>query len=70
LFAFYLVVYGIFRFFTEIIRATPKDFGGYSAYQFFALVMILLGAAFFLKRTVSPPKEWAAHEIKPEAAQI
>jgi phosphatidylglycerol:prolipoprotein diacylglycerol transferase len=70
LFAVYLVVYGLFRFFTEFIRATPKDFGGYSAYQFFAVAMAALGAAFFIKRTVWQPKEWAAHETKEEAMQV
>jgi phosphatidylglycerol:prolipoprotein diacylglycerol transferase len=58
LFAVYLIVYGSFRFFTEFIRATPKDFGGYSAYQFFAAVLVSLGAAFFVKRTILRPKVW------------
>jgi phosphatidylglycerol:prolipoprotein diacylglycerol transferase len=58
LFAVYLIMYGLFRFFTEFIRATPKDFGRYSAYQIFALVMVLLGTAFFAKRTIWRPKEW------------
>jgi phosphatidylglycerol:prolipoprotein diacylglycerol transferase len=70
LFAAYLVVYGLFRFFTEDIRATPKDFGGYSAYQFFAGVMVILGAVFFVKRTVWPPEQWAIHEIKQKEARI
>jgi phosphatidylglycerol---prolipoprotein diacylglyceryl transferase len=70
LFAIYLLSYGAFRFFTEFIRATPKDFGSYSAYQLFAVMMILLGTAFFVKRTVWPPKEWAVHEIKQEEARI
>jgi phosphatidylglycerol:prolipoprotein diacylglycerol transferase len=58
LFAVYLIVYGVFRFFTEYMRATPKDFGGYSAYQIFSVTMILLGAAFFVKRTVWRPQAW------------
>ncbi len=58
LFSFYLVVYGIFRFFTEFIRDTPKTFGIYSGYQLISLVMIVLGAAFFLKRTFAPPSNW------------
>lgn len=58
LFAVYLVIYGLFRFSTEPIRATPKDFDGYSAYQIFAAVMVVLGTAFLVKRTVWRPKEW------------
>ena len=59
LFAVYLMTYGAFRFATEFLRATPKPFGGYSAYQLFSIIMVLLGAAFFMKRTVWRPKEWA-----------
>jgi len=58
LFSLYLVLYGAFRFLTEFIRDTPKFFGGYSGYQALSLVMIALGAAFFLKRTWSPPSAW------------
>jgi len=58
LFAFYLVAYGLFRFLTEFIRETPKFFGGVSGYQILSLVMITLGLAFLLKRTLAPPPEW------------
>jgi prolipoprotein diacylglyceryltransferase len=37
LFAFYLVSYGVFRFFTEYLRETPKAYGGLSAYQIMSL---------------------------------
>ncbi|KGQ18780.1 Prolipoprotein diacylglyceryl transferase [Lysobacter dokdonensis DS-58] len=43
LFALYLVVYGAFRIVSEYWRVTPKDFGGWSAYQWMALAMILAG---------------------------
>ncbi len=58
LFSVYLMVYGGFRFLTEFIRDTPKFFGNFSGYQLLALVMIGLGAVFFLKRTFSPPPGW------------
>jgi phosphatidylglycerol:prolipoprotein diacylglycerol transferase len=60
LFSFYLIVYGVFRFITEFVRETPKFFGGLSGYQLLSLAMITLGAAFFLKRTISPPAGWSA----------
>ena len=58
LFSFYLVAYGLFRFLTEFIRDTPKSFGVLSGYQLLSLVMIVLGGAFFLKRTLAPPASW------------
>jgi phosphatidylglycerol:prolipoprotein diacylglycerol transferase len=58
LFSFYLIAYGIFRFLTEFIRDTPKVFGEFSGYQLISLMMIALGAAFFLKRTLAPPASW------------
>lgn len=61
LFAFYLVLYGAFRFVTEPIRATPKDWAGYSAYQWLSLGMILLGTGFLTKRTFWPPPHWPLH---------
>jgi phosphatidylglycerol:prolipoprotein diacylglycerol transferase len=66
-FSFYLVAYGAFRFLTEFIRATPKDFGGYSAYQWFSAVMVLLGAAFLLKRTIWRPRSWSEQKFRQEA---
>jgi phosphatidylglycerol:prolipoprotein diacylglycerol transferase len=58
LFSFYLMAYGVFRFLTEFLRVTPKFFGSFSGYQLLSLVMIALGAAFFLKRTLAPPRSW------------
>lgn len=58
LFSVYLIVYGVFRFLTEPLRETPKLFGTFSGYQLLCLVMILLGAAFLVKRTLRPPAAW------------
>jgi phosphatidylglycerol:prolipoprotein diacylglycerol transferase len=58
LFSVYLIAYGAFRFGNEFLRETPKTFGGFSAYQGLCLVMIALGAAFLVKRTVRPPASW------------
>jgi hypothetical protein len=63
LFSLYLILYGVFRFLTEFIRDTPKLFGGFSGYQVLAALMILLGAAFLLKRTLVQPQTW--REFKP-----
>jgi len=60
LFSFYLIVYGVFRFLTEFVRETPKLSVGLSGYQLLSLIMIALGAAFFLKRTISAPPGWSA----------
>jgi phosphatidylglycerol:prolipoprotein diacylglycerol transferase len=66
LFSIYLMAYGTFRFATEFIRDTPKFFHGFSGYQVLSLVMIALGAAFFLKRTLAPPQGWG--EFQPDTA--
>jgi phosphatidylglycerol:prolipoprotein diacylglycerol transferase len=51
LFAAYLVAYGAFRFGSEYWRVTPKAFAGLSAYQWFALAMMLAGAlALYVRR--------------------
>ena len=43
LFAIFMVAYGTFRFASEDLRATEKAFYGLSAYQWFALALILAG---------------------------
>jgi phosphatidylglycerol:prolipoprotein diacylglycerol transferase len=58
LFSVYLIAYGAFRFGIEFLRETPKTWGALSAYQGLCLVMIALGAAFLLKRTLRPPEAW------------
>ena len=70
LFSLYLIAYGVFRFLTEFIRDTPKYFGNYSGYQMLSLMMIALGAAFLLKRTLSPPAGWSEFRIKEPAGSI
>ena len=45
LFALYMVAYGVFRILSEYWRITPKDFGGWSAYQWLALAMVIAGCA-------------------------
>jgi phosphatidylglycerol---prolipoprotein diacylglyceryl transferase len=43
LFACYMILYGIFRFISEFWRETAKAFGGYSAYQWMAIMLVLCG---------------------------
>jgi len=50
-FATYLMAYGLFRFFTEFIRETPRVVHGFSVYQAWCLVMIALGAISFAARS-------------------
>jgi len=43
-FGFYLIFYGLFRFFIEFLRATPKDvFGVLSNNQVISIIMLLAG---------------------------
>jgi phosphatidylglycerol---prolipoprotein diacylglyceryl transferase len=55
LFALYLVLYGAFRFLTEIVRDTPRMESGLSRYQVLALLMIVLGAGWGLRRAWPAP---------------
>jgi phosphatidylglycerol:prolipoprotein diacylglycerol transferase len=50
LFAAYLVAYGMFRFGSEYWRETPEYLWGLSAYQGFALAMVLAGAIALVAR--------------------
>ena len=50
LFALFMIAYGSFRYATEILRATEKAFYGLSAYQWFALALILAGMASYSAR--------------------
>jgi len=65
LFSIYLIAYGAFRFGIEFLRETPKTWGPLSAYQGFCLIMIALGAAFLLKRTLWPPEAWKSFAPAP-----
>lgn len=58
LFALYLVLYGTFRFGTEFIRETSKAFGGFSAYQWLSLAMIVAGSIALIARTLNQPESW------------
>jgi phosphatidylglycerol:prolipoprotein diacylglycerol transferase len=60
-FATYLIAYGAYRFATEFIRATPHPLGGYSVYQLFSIVMILLGVASFVLRSPRIQRMEAMH---------
>jgi len=62
LFALYLVIYGTFRFAIEYLRETQKWIGPLSGYQVLCLVMVALGAAFFLARTVRTPG-WSLESV-------
>jgi len=50
LFAIFMMSYGTFRFISEVLRATDKAFYGLSAYQWFALALILAGMLSFAAR--------------------
>lgn len=50
LFSFYLILYGVFRFFSEFVRETPKFIQGYySMYQVFSLIILVMGIVEFVR---------------------
>ena len=49
-FHLYLMACGLFRFFHEFLRATPRIGGGVSGYQILSLALFALGAWGFLRR--------------------
>ena len=49
-FHLYLMAYGVFRFFHEFLRATPRVLGPISGYQIAALAVFLLGAYGLVRR--------------------
>lgn len=49
-FHLYLIAYGIFRFFHEFLRATPKPFFGTSGYQWIALATVIAAVIAFRQR--------------------
>lgn len=59
LFAIYMVAYGTFRYASETLRVTEKAFYGLSAYQWFALALILAGMASYCARRNSTEPEYA-----------
>jgi phosphatidylglycerol:prolipoprotein diacylglycerol transferase len=54
-FDLYLMGYGLFRFWHESLRATPRIMGPMTGYQIAALLVFGLGALRFLQRQCSPP---------------
>ncbi len=57
LFAIFMVAYGTFRFASEALRATEKVFYGLSAYQWFALALIVAGMiSFSARRQIRRPE--------------
>jgi phosphatidylglycerol:prolipoprotein diacylglycerol transferase len=62
LFAVYMAAYGMFRFVSEYWRETAKAFAGLSAYQWFALALVIAGLASLALRTWRPPAAWGAVE--------
>ncbi len=50
-FGFYLILYGIFRFLIEFVRATPKDIlGTFSNNQVISIIMVAAGIAIVIYR--------------------
>jgi phosphatidylglycerol:prolipoprotein diacylglycerol transferase len=50
LFHLYLIAYGLFRFFHEFLRDTPRILGPFSGYQLVAAAVTGLGIAGFIVR--------------------
>lgn len=58
LFAIFMIAYGTFRYASETLRATEKAFFGLSAYQWFALALILSGmVSYSVRRQVRPEEK-------------
>ena len=52
----FLIAYGLFRFFHEFMRATPKPFFGISGYQWIALgTAVAAGIAYKQRAAPRPP---------------
>lgn len=58
LFAIYLLSYGVFRFFTEFVRETPKAYADLSAYQIMSVLMVIAGGVAIIARTLHQPESW------------
>lgn len=56
-FAVYLMAYGAFRFLTEFIRVTPITASGFSVYQYWSVVMVILGVVSYSARRDVQSKE-------------
>lgn len=62
LFALYMICYGIFRFISEFWRETIKAFDGYSAYQWMAVAMVIVGMVALVVRSYRVPPAWGIVE--------
>lgn len=54
LFHVYLIAYGVFRFFHELVRGTPRIISGMSGYQILSIAIVLLGGIRFAQRWHRP----------------
>lgn len=63
LFALYLAGYGVFRLLTEELRVTEKAFAGLSAYQWFALLMIIAGSVALVARRGWTVSTWTGKGV-------
>jgi phosphatidylglycerol:prolipoprotein diacylglycerol transferase len=61
-FHLYLIGYGVFRFFHEWMRATPRVVPGLSGYQFAALAVTALGVVGFARRQLRATQTKASNE--------
>ena len=57
LFALFMIAYGAFRYASETLRVTEKAFYGLSAYQWFAVALILAGMASYSARRATRQTE-------------
>jgi phosphatidylglycerol---prolipoprotein diacylglyceryl transferase len=62
-FHLYLMAYGIFRFFHEFLRATPKPMLGLSGYQWLAACCAILAGFAFFRRSMN--KSIQTHVLQP-----
>jgi phosphatidylglycerol:prolipoprotein diacylglycerol transferase len=63
LFALYLVIYGVFRLLTELVRDTPRFALGASGYQLLALLLMVAGAWGLRRRLPSESEAIADKEM-------
>jgi phosphatidylglycerol:prolipoprotein diacylglycerol transferase len=61
-FHIYLMAYGVFRFFHEFLRDTPRIYHGFTGYQIFAAACAALGLIAYIKRRGAPVLETASQE--------
>ncbi len=66
-FHIYLMAYGVFRFFHEILRDTPRIAGPITGYQIAALAVAALGAVGFLARRRQAPQSAALASVMVES---